>query len=74
MTCQWVKAEHQRPGGRLQLLPIPEWKWDHITMDFVTDLPTKPNGYEAIWVVVDRLIKSTHFIPIKVTYKLDKFS
>ncbi|KAL5564584.1 hypothetical protein UlMin_027748 [Ulmus minor] len=74
MTCQQVKAEHQRPGGQLQSLPIPEWKWDHITMDFVTDLPKMPSGYDAIWVVVDRLTKSAHFIPIKVTYKLDKLS
>ncbi|KAL5565844.1 hypothetical protein UlMin_029008 [Ulmus minor] len=74
MTCQQVKAEHQRPGGQLQSLPIPEWKWDHITMDFVTDLPKTPSGYDAIWVVVDRLTKSAHFIPIKVTYKLDKLN
>ncbi|KAL5564867.1 hypothetical protein UlMin_028031 [Ulmus minor] len=74
MTCQQVKAEHQRPCGQLQSLPIPEWKWDHITMDFVTDLPKTPSGYDAIWVVVDRLTKSAHFIPIKVTYKLDKLS
>ncbi len=48
MTCQQVKAEHQRPGGQLQSLPILEWKWDHITMDFVTDLPKTPSGYDAI--------------------------
>jgi len=50
----------------LQPLDIPEWKWDHITMDFVTNLPRSPKGNDVIWVIVDRLIKSTHFLPIKI--------
>ncbi|KAG7533312.1 Zinc finger CCHC-type [Arabidopsis thaliana x Arabidopsis arenosa] len=67
-TCQLVKAEHQVPSGLVQNLPMPEWKGDHVMMDFVTGLPTtiksKPN---AVWVVVDRLTKSAHFIAISET-------
>ncbi|GFS32089.1 hypothetical protein Acr_00g0020760 [Actinidia rufa] len=55
LSCQQVKAEHQRPAGLLQSLPIPEWKWEHITMDFVVGLPNSPRGCNAIWVIVDRL-------------------
>ena len=66
-TCQLVKAEHQVPSGLLQSLPIPEWKWDHITMDFVSGFPTTRNRKDSVWVVVDRLTKSAHFIPIKKT-------
>ena len=66
LVCQQVKAEHQRTTRLLQPLPIPEWKWDKITMDFVTALPRSPKGNNAIWVVVDRLTKSAHFIPFRV--------
>ena len=66
LVCQQVKAEHQRPGGLLQPLPIPEWKWEHITMDFITALPRSPRGNNAVWVIVDRLTKSAHFIPFRV--------
>ena len=68
LTCQKVKAKHQRPGGKLQPLKIPEWKWDPITMDFVVGLPKTTKGHDAIWVVVDRLTKSAHFISIKTTF------
>nr|KAJ0192029.1 hypothetical protein LSAT_V11C800409330 [Lactuca sativa] len=67
LTCLKLKAEHQRPYGQLQSMEIPVWKWDHIIMDFVTKLPRTPKGYDAIWVVVDRLTKSAHFLPIKET-------
>ncbi|CAL2240309.1 unnamed protein product [Prunus armeniaca] len=67
LTCQQVKAEHQKPSGSLQPLPVVEWKWDHITMDFVTGLPRSPKGLDAIWVIVDRLTKSAHFLPVKTT-------
>ena len=66
-TCQLVKAEQQVPSGLLQSLPIPEWKWDHITMDFVTGFPTTRNRNDAVWVIVDRLTKSAHFLAIKKT-------
>jgi transposase InsO family protein len=63
-----VKAEHQKPAGLLQPLPIPEWKWDNIGMDFITGLPRTKSGYDSIWVVVDHLTKVAHFIPMKTTY------
>ena len=72
LTCQQVKAEHKHPGGLLQPLPVPEWKWEHITMDFVVGLPRSRRGNDAIWVIVDRLTKSAHFISIKVTDTVDK--
>ena len=65
LTCQQVKAEHQAPSGMLQPLPIPIWKWEKITMDFVTGLPRTLKGNNAVWVIVDRLTKSAHFLPIR---------
>ena len=59
-VCQRVKAEHQKPAGLLQPLPIPEWKWDKIGMDFITGLPRTRSGYDSIWVVVDHLTKVAH--------------
>jgi hypothetical protein len=67
-TCQRVKAEHQRPAGLLQPLQVPEWKWEEIVMDFIVGLPRTQSGYDSIWVIVDRLTKVAHFIPIKTTY------
>jgi hypothetical protein len=66
-VCQRVKAEHQRPAGLLHPLKIPEWKWEE--MDFIVGLPRTPKGYDSIWVIVDRLTKVAHFIPVKTTYK-----
>ncbi|WVZ57427.1 hypothetical protein U9M48_007813, partial [Paspalum notatum var. saurae] len=66
--CQRVKAEHQRPAGLLQPLKIPEWKWEEVGMDFITGLPRTQAGYDSIWVIVDRLTKVAHFIPVKTTY------
>ncbi|GJZ22753.1 putative reverse transcriptase domain-containing protein [Tanacetum coccineum] len=65
LTCAKVKAEHQRPSGLLVQPKIPEWKWDNITMDFVTKLPKTSQGYDTIWVIVDRLTKSAIFTPIR---------
>jgi hypothetical protein len=67
-SCQRIKAEHQRPAGLLQPLQIPQWKWDEIGMDFIVGLPRTRTGYDSIWVVVDRLTKAAHFIPVKTTY------
>nr|GFB02746.1 putative reverse transcriptase domain-containing protein [Tanacetum cinerariifolium] len=64
LTCSKIKAEHQKPSGLLQQPEIPEWKWEKITMDLVTKLPRSSGGYDAIWVIVDRLTKSAHFLPI----------
>ena len=73
-NCQQVKYEHQRPGGTLQRMPIPEWKWERIAMDFVVGLPKTMGKYDSIWVIVDRLTKSAHFIPVKVTYNAEKLA
>ncbi|WVZ51685.1 hypothetical protein U9M48_002801 [Paspalum notatum var. saurae] len=67
-TCQHVKAEHQRSAGLLQPLKVPVWKWEEITMDFIVGLPRTQKGYNSIWVVVDRLTKVAHFIPVNTTY------
>jgi hypothetical protein len=67
-SCRRIKAEHQRPAGLLQPLQIPQWKWDEIGMDFIVGLPCTRAGYDSIWVVVDRLTKSAHFIPVKTNY------
>ncbi|KAK8609334.1 hypothetical protein V6N13_061783 [Hibiscus sabdariffa] len=74
LTCQQVKAEHQHPSGLLQPIRIPEWKWDRITMDFVTGLPLTPSKKDLVWVIVDRLTKSAHFIPVRTNYTVDKLA
>ncbi|GJZ32197.1 putative reverse transcriptase domain-containing protein [Tanacetum coccineum] len=74
LTCAKVKAEHQRPSGLLVQPKIPEWKWDNITMDFVTKLPKTYQGYDTIWVIVDRLTKSAIFTPMRETDPLDKLT
>ncbi|GKF48621.1 putative reverse transcriptase domain-containing protein, partial [Tanacetum coccineum] len=72
LTCLKVKAEHQRPSGLLQQPKIPEWKWEGISMDFVTKLPRTSSGHDTIWVIMDRLTKSTHFLPMCEDYKMDR--
>nr|GFB35841.1 reverse transcriptase domain-containing protein [Tanacetum cinerariifolium] len=74
LTCAKVKAEHQSPSGLLVQPRIPEWKWDNITMDFVTKLPKSLQGYDTIWVIVDRLTKSAIFTPIRETDPMDKLT
>jgi len=74
MTCQQVKAEHQRSSGLLNPLDIPEWKWEKISMDFVTGLPKSVKNHDAIWVIVDRLTKSAHFLPIRMTLNIDQLA
>ena len=74
LTCQQIKAEHQKPAGLLQPLPVPKWKWERITMDFVVRLPRTQSGHDAIWVIVDLLTKSAHFLAVKNTYPLEKLA
>ncbi|GJX74005.1 putative reverse transcriptase domain-containing protein [Tanacetum coccineum] len=74
LTCARVKAEHQRPSGLLVQPAIPEWKWDNITVDFITKLPKSSQGFDTIWVIVDRLTKSDHFLPIRENDPLDKLA
>ena len=72
LTCKKAKAEHQKPLGTLRPLEIPEWKWDSISMDFVYGLPKMSHGQDAVWVIVDRLTKSVHFIPVSMRYKMER--
>ncbi|KAL0554344.1 hypothetical protein IC582_008263 [Cucumis melo] len=74
LVCQQVKAPRQKPAGLLQPLSIPEWKWENVSMDFITGLPRTLRGFTVIWVVVDRLTKSAHFIPGKSTYTASKWA
>ena len=72
--CRRVKAKHQRPAGLLQPLHVPVWKFDKVGMDFVVGLPRSPSGHNAIWVIVDRLTKVAHFVPVNTTYTGDKLA
>ncbi|GKA04123.1 putative reverse transcriptase domain-containing protein, partial [Tanacetum coccineum] len=72
LTCARVKAEHQRPSGLLVQPKIPQWKWDNITMDFITKLPKSSQGYDIIWVIVDRLTKSAIFVLMRETDPMEK--
>ncbi|GJT94188.1 putative reverse transcriptase domain-containing protein [Tanacetum coccineum] len=74
LTCAKVKAEHQRPSGLLVQPEIPQWKWDNITMDFVTKLPKSSQGYDTIWVIIDRLTKSAIFTPMRETDSMEKLA
>nr|GEZ13049.1 putative reverse transcriptase domain-containing protein [Tanacetum cinerariifolium] len=74
LNCARVKAEHQKPSGLLVQPEIPEWKWDNITIDFVTKLPKSSQGYDTIWVIVDRLTKSAIFTQIRETNPMDKLA
>ncbi|GKE31980.1 putative reverse transcriptase domain-containing protein [Tanacetum coccineum] len=74
LTCAKVKAEHQRPSGLLVQRKIPQWKWDNIMMDFITKLPKSSQGYDTIWVIVDRLTKSAIFVPMRETDPIEKLA
>ncbi|GKD39086.1 putative reverse transcriptase domain-containing protein [Tanacetum coccineum] len=74
LSCLKVKHEHQRPSGLLQQPEILKWKWEGIAMDFVTNLPRTSSGHDTIWVIVDRLTKSAHFLPMHEDYKMDRLA
>jgi hypothetical protein len=73
-TCRRVKANHLRSIRNLQSLSIAEWKWENICMDFIVGLPRTSRGYNLIWVIMDRLMKSTHFIPVSTTYRVRQYA
>jgi hypothetical protein len=73
-TYQRVKADQLRPTGNLQPLSIPEWNWEDSCMDFIVGLPRTSRGYNSIWVIVDRLTKSAHFIPVSMTYRVRQYA
>ncbi|GKF41444.1 putative reverse transcriptase domain-containing protein, partial [Tanacetum coccineum] len=74
LTCLKIKAEHQKPFGLLVQPEIPQWKWDNITMDFIIKLPRMSSGYDTIWVIVDRLNKFAHFLPIRENDSMNKLT
>jgi hypothetical protein len=69
-TCRRVKAIHMKTIGPLQSLPIPTWKWEDLIMDFIVGLPRTAKGFDSIWVIVDRLTKIGHFLPVKTSYSV----
>jgi hypothetical protein len=69
-VCQRVKAEHQKSNGLLQPLPIPEWKWEDISMDFINGPPKAPRGNDSIWVIGD-VVHQQHF---EVTWSTQVYS
>jgi hypothetical protein len=73
-TCRKVKADYMKPGGLLQLLSIPEWKWDDISMDFNVGLPMMARKFDSIWVILDQLSKSAHFIPVNTNFKVQRYA
>ena len=73
LTCQQVKAKHQKPAGLLQPLEVTEWKWEHVTMDFVTHMPRMQQKHDAVWVIVDQLTTSSHFLAVRMTFALERF-
>ena len=74
LMCQQVKDEHQVPTSLLNPLLIPQWKWDNITMDFVSSFLLTQQKHDFVWVIVDRLTKSAHFIPIRIDYSMDRLA
>ncbi|GKB42944.1 putative reverse transcriptase domain-containing protein [Tanacetum coccineum] len=74
LTYAKVKAEYPEPSGLLVQPEIPQWKWEKITMDFVTKLPKPSSGHDTIWVIIDRLTKSAHFLPMKETDSMEKLT
>ncbi|GKC22901.1 putative reverse transcriptase domain-containing protein, partial [Tanacetum coccineum] len=74
LTCTKVIAEHQRPSGLLVQPEIPQWKWDNITMDFIMKHPKLSQGYDTIWVIVDRITKSVIFVPMKETDLMERLA
>jgi hypothetical protein len=73
-TCRKVKADYMKPGGLLQPLSILEWKWEDISMNFIVGLPMTARKFDSIWVIVDRLSKSTQFIPVHTNYNVYKYA
>jgi hypothetical protein len=73
-TCQKAKVDYMKPRGLLQPLSILDWKWDDISMDFIVGLSLTTSKFDSIWVIVDRLTKSAHFIPVHTKYRVEKYA
>ena len=74
LTCRQVKVEHQVSSGLLNPIPIPQWKWDNIAINFVFDLPLMQKKHDSLWLIIDRLTKSAQFIPIRIDYSMDRLA
>ena len=73
-TCQLVKVDHQKPSRLLQPLEVPAWKWESISMDFITGMTTSQRGHDSIWVIVDRFTKVAHFLPVRTDYTTGQYA
>jgi hypothetical protein len=73
-TCRRVKANHMRPTGLLQPLSIPAWKWEDISMDFIVGLSLIGRKFNSIWVILNHLTKSAHFILVHTFYRAEKYA
>jgi hypothetical protein len=73
-TCRRVNAIYMKTAGPLQSLPIPAWKWKDISMDFIVGLPRTTQGNDSIWVIVDRLTKNSHFLPVKTNHPVTVYA
>ena len=74
LTCQKSTVKHQKPTSLMKPLSIPEWKSYSVSMDFVPGLLKTSKGNDSIWVIVDRLTKSTHFLPMKINHPMEKLA
>jgi hypothetical protein len=72
--CNRIKAEHQRLAGLLKPLDVSMWKWESISMDFIVGLPRTAKGHDLIWVIVDRLTKVSHFVAVRINYRVEKLA
>ena len=73
-TCQQVKIEHQKPSGSMQEFTIPTWKWEEVNMDFVMGLPRTRHQHDSVWVIIDRMTKSAHFLPVRTSYSTEDYA
>ena len=73
-NCQQVKIKHQKSGGLAQDIEILTWKWEAINMDFVVGSPKSKRHFDSIWVIVDRMTKSAHFLPVKTSYSAEDYA
>ena len=74
LNCQKEKAKQQVPSNLLNPIPIPQWKWDNITMDFVSGFPLTQRKHDSVWVIVDKLTKFAHFLPVRLDYSMDRLA
>ena len=74
LTCQQIKVKHQVPSGLLNPIPILQWKWDNITMDFMSGFPLTQKKHDSVWVIVDRLTKFAHLLLVRLDYSMNRLA